>query len=44
LEPLDRAVWLVKRVREVPLVREVKLDLQDLQVKVLDLTLQLWLL
>ena len=43
MELLDLVVWLVKRVREVLLVKEVKLDLQDLLEKVLDLTLQLWL-
>lgn len=43
MDHLDLAVWLVKRVREVPLEREVKVDLQDLLEKVLDLTPQLWL-
>ena len=43
MELLDLVVWLVKRVREVLLVKEVKLDLQVLLEKVLDLTLQLWL-
>lgn len=43
MELLDLVVWLVKRVREVLLVKEVNLDLQDLLEKVLDLTLQLWL-
>jgi len=43
LELLDLVVWLVKRVREVLLVKEVKLDLQVLLEKVLDSTLQLWL-
>ena len=43
MELLDLVVWLGKRVREVLLVKEVNLDLQDLLEKVLDLTLQLWL-
>ena len=43
MELLDLVVWLGKRVREVLLVKEVKLDLQDLLEKVLDSTLQLWL-
>lgn len=43
MELLDLVVWLVKRVREVLLVKEVKLDLQVLLEKVLDSTLQLWL-
>ena len=43
MELLDLVVWLVKRVREVLLVKEVKLDLQVLLEKVLDSMLQLWL-
>ena len=43
MELLDLVVWLVKRAREGLLVKEVKLDLQDLLEKVLDSTLQLWL-
>ena len=41
---LDLVVWLVKRANEVHQEREVRLDLQDLLVKVLDLTQLHWLL
>ena len=41
---LGLAVWLVKRANEVHLEKEVRLDLQDLLVKVLDLTQLHWLL
>jgi len=41
---LGLAVWLVKRANEVHLEKEVRLDLQDLLVKVLDLTRLHWLL
>jgi hypothetical protein len=41
---LDLAVWLVKRAKEVHQEKEVRLDLQDQLVKVLDLTQLHWLL
>lgn len=41
---LDLAVWLVKRAKEVHQEKEVRPDLQDLLVKVLDLTQPHWLL
>jgi len=40
---LDQEVWLEKKVKEVHLEKEVKLDLLDLLEKVLDLMLQHWL-
>jgi hypothetical protein len=41
---LGLAVWLVKRANEVQVEKEVRLGLQDLLVKVLDLTQLHWLL
>jgi hypothetical protein len=41
---LGLAVWLVKRANEVQVEKEVRPDLQDLLVKVLDLTQLHWLL
>lgn len=41
---LGLAVWLVRRANEVQVEKEVRLGLQDLLVKVLDLTQLHWLL
>lgn len=41
---LGLAVWLVRRANEVQVEKEVRLGLQDLLVKVLDLTRLHWLL
>ena len=41
---LDLAVWLVRRVKEVLLEKEVRPDLQVQLEKVLDLTQLHWLL
>lgn len=40
---LDQEVWLEKKVKEVHLEKEVKLDLLDLLEKVLDLMPRHWL-